>query len=146
MLLGCRRSEAEGIRGEVQGNGNLEVWEPSLSWKSLGPEASGSCATLPPCGLGSDCNGNTRRSPCFFLFTQVFKWTGHNSFFVKGDLDSLMMGSGRCVSLSPTSWGSPCPSPKGAAGGMGRLPSSHALWHQHPSPSPEGHMLSDILV
>ncbi|XP_036085329.1 TLD domain-containing protein 2 isoform X2 [Rousettus aegyptiacus] len=25
---------------------------------------------------------------------QVFKWTGHNSFFVKGDLDSLMMGSG----------------------------------------------------
>ncbi|XP_017447758.1 TLD domain-containing protein 2 isoform X3 [Rattus norvegicus] len=86
-----------------------------------------------------------------FLFSfspqlKVFKWTGHNSFFVKGDLDSLMMGSGRCVSLSPTSWGSPCPSPKGAAGGMGRLPSSHALWHQHHSPSPEGHMLSDILV
>ncbi|XP_077635029.1 TLD domain-containing protein 2 isoform X2 [Crocuta crocuta] len=25
---------------------------------------------------------------------QVFKWTGRNSFFVKGDLDSLMMGSG----------------------------------------------------
>ncbi|XP_062946696.1 TLD domain-containing protein 2 isoform X2 [Cynocephalus volans] len=25
---------------------------------------------------------------------QVFKWTGNNSFFVKGDLDSLMMGSG----------------------------------------------------
>ncbi|XP_059562069.1 TLD domain-containing protein 2 isoform X4 [Myotis daubentonii] len=25
---------------------------------------------------------------------QVFKWTGSNSFFVKGDLDSLMMGSG----------------------------------------------------
>ncbi|XP_032275631.1 TLD domain-containing protein 2 isoform X2 [Phoca vitulina] len=24
---------------------------------------------------------------------QVFKWTGSNSFFVKGDLDSLMMGS-----------------------------------------------------
>ncbi|XP_031229592.1 TLD domain-containing protein 2 isoform X1 [Mastomys coucha] len=34
-----------------------------------------------------------------FLFSfapqlKVFKWTGHNSFFVKGDLDSLMMGSG----------------------------------------------------
>ncbi|KAM4841961.1 TLD domain-containing protein 2 isoform 2-T3 [Thomomys bottae] len=34
-----------------------------------------------------------------FLFTfspqlKVFKWTGNNSFFVKGDLDSLMMGSG----------------------------------------------------
>ncbi|XP_048205108.1 TLD domain-containing protein 2 isoform X2 [Perognathus longimembris pacificus] len=34
-----------------------------------------------------------------FLFTfspqlKVFKWTGSNSFFVKGDLDSLMMGSG----------------------------------------------------
>nr|XP_012610742.1 TLD domain-containing protein 2 isoform X1 [Microcebus murinus]XP_012610743.1 TLD domain-containing protein 2 isoform X1 [Microcebus murinus] len=25
---------------------------------------------------------------------EVFKWTGSNSFFVKGDLDSLMMGSG----------------------------------------------------
>ncbi|XP_019065462.1 TLD domain-containing protein 2 isoform X3 [Fukomys damarensis] len=25
---------------------------------------------------------------------QVFKWTGSNSFFVKGDWDSLMMGSG----------------------------------------------------
>ncbi|XP_016074807.1 PREDICTED: TLD domain-containing protein 2 isoform X2 [Miniopterus natalensis] len=25
---------------------------------------------------------------------QVFKWTGSNSFFVKGNLDSLMMGSG----------------------------------------------------
>ncbi|XP_068381025.1 TLD domain-containing protein 2 isoform X2 [Eschrichtius robustus] len=25
---------------------------------------------------------------------QVFKWTGNNSFFVKGDLDSLMMGCG----------------------------------------------------
>ncbi|XP_060983212.1 TLD domain-containing protein 2 isoform X9 [Dama dama] len=25
---------------------------------------------------------------------QVFKWTGSNSFFVKGDLDSLMMGCG----------------------------------------------------
>ncbi|XP_012583661.1 PREDICTED: TLD domain-containing protein 2 isoform X2 [Condylura cristata] len=24
---------------------------------------------------------------------QVFKWTGNNSFFVKGDLDSLVMGS-----------------------------------------------------
>lgn len=33
-----------------------------------------------------------------FVFSQVFKWTGSNSFFVKGDLDSLMMGSGRCVS------------------------------------------------
>ncbi|XP_029414841.1 TLD domain-containing protein 2-like [Nannospalax galili] len=29
-----------------------------------------------------------------FLCLQVFKWTGSNSFFVKGDLDSLMMGSG----------------------------------------------------
>nr|XP_031543703.1 TLD domain-containing protein 2 isoform X1 [Vicugna pacos]XP_031543704.1 TLD domain-containing protein 2 isoform X1 [Vicugna pacos] len=27
-----------------------------------------------------------------FLTFQVFKWTGRNSFFVKGDLDSLMMG------------------------------------------------------
>ncbi|XP_042086296.1 TLD domain-containing protein 2 isoform X9 [Ovis aries] len=34
---------------------------------------------------------------------QVFKWTGSNSFFVKGDLDSLMMGCGRSSSAS-TSW------------------------------------------
>lgn len=38
-----------------------------------------------------------------FLSCQVFKWTGSNSFFVKGDLDSLMMGSGRCVSQSSLS-------------------------------------------
>ncbi|EPY78306.1 hypothetical protein CB1_001108054 [Camelus ferus] len=30
----------------------------------------------------------------FFFSSQVFKWTGRNSFFVKGDLDSLMMGCG----------------------------------------------------
>ncbi|XP_069863358.1 TLD domain-containing protein 2 isoform X1 [Dipodomys merriami] len=51
-----------------------------------------------------------------FLFTfspqlKVFKWTGSNSFFVKGDLDLLMMGSSRCVSLS--SW---VLSPVGMAG------------------------------
>ncbi|KAM7326994.1 hypothetical protein ACRRTK_013361 [Alexandromys fortis] len=36
--------------------------------------------------------------PCFLCGSSqaihVFKWTGSNSFFVKGDLDSLMMGSG----------------------------------------------------
>nr|XP_031289721.1 TLD domain-containing protein 2 isoform X4 [Camelus dromedarius]XP_045376923.1 TLD domain-containing protein 2 isoform X4 [Camelus bactrianus] len=47
-----------------------------------------------------------------FLFSfspqlKVFKWTGRNSFFVKGDLDSLMMGCGRnksvcCVCQTPT--------------------------------------------
>ncbi|XP_023610272.1 TLD domain-containing protein 2 isoform X1 [Myotis lucifugus] len=31
---------------------------------------------------------------CFSPQLKVFKWTGSNSFFVKGDLDSLMMGSG----------------------------------------------------
>ncbi|XP_021519813.1 TLD domain-containing protein 2 isoform X1 [Meriones unguiculatus] len=51
-----------------------------------------------------------------FLFSfspqlKVFKWTGSNSFFVKGDLDSLMLGSGRCVSLSPTPWGGQCSLP-----------------------------------
>lgn len=44
---------------------------------------------------------------------QVFNWTGRNSFFVKGDLDSLMVGSGRCVSqghgLPQTRWkAAPC--------------------------------------
>lgn len=39
----------------------------------------------------------------FLLSSQVFKWTGNNSFFVKGDLDSLMMGCGRCVSQSSPS-------------------------------------------
>ncbi|XP_023570590.1 TLD domain-containing protein 2 isoform X2 [Octodon degus] len=39
-----------------------------------------------------------------FLFSfapqlKVFKWTGSNSFFVKGDWDSLMMGSGRTALL-----------------------------------------------
>lgn len=39
----------------------------------------------------------------FLLSSQVFKWTGNNSFFLKGDLDSLMMGCGRCVSQSSPS-------------------------------------------
>lgn len=27
--------------------------------------------------------------------TQVFKWTGRNNFFLKGDMDLLMIGAGR---------------------------------------------------
>lgn len=43
---------------------------------------------------GQDSPSNQR----LFLSSQVFKWTGSNSFFVKGDLDLLMIGCGRCVS------------------------------------------------
>lgn len=28
---------------------------------------------------------------------QVFKWTGDNMFFIKGDMDSLAVGGGGCV-------------------------------------------------
>jgi hypothetical protein len=60
-LPGCRGSVAEGIRGEDQGNGNIKAWQPSLSWNSLGPEASSPYTTLPPCGLESACNDSTQR-------------------------------------------------------------------------------------
>lgn len=29
------------------------------------------------------------------LFAQCFKWTGENSFFIKGDLDCFAIGGGR---------------------------------------------------
>lgn len=35
-----------------------------------------------------------------FLLSQVYRWTGENSYFVKGDIDSLHMGGGGCVHLS----------------------------------------------
>nr|XP_031543706.1 TLD domain-containing protein 2 isoform X4 [Vicugna pacos] len=35
----------------------------------------------------------------FYPQLKVFKWTGRNSFFVKGDLDSLMMGCDRNKSV-----------------------------------------------
>lgn len=28
---------------------------------------------------------------------QVYRWTGDNMFFIKGDMDSLAFGGGRCV-------------------------------------------------
>lgn len=77
-----------------------ELWG---DWKEISsPGCSVPATTLPPSGVHSTCKGRTH-SPSnrsLFLPPQVFKWTGSNSFFVKGDLDSLMMGSGRCVSRS----------------------------------------------
>lgn len=84
--LGCRGSKAEGTGVEPK---ETEILLP-------GPRSVCSLHNTATTWIGVRLQVTQP-----FLFTQVFKWTGNNSFFVKGDLDSLMMGSGRCVSLSP---------------------------------------------
>lgn len=36
----------------------------------------------------------------FGLYFQVYRWTGENSYFVKGNIDSLQMGGGGCVHVA----------------------------------------------
>lgn len=105
LFLEQRRFGAVGI----QTGGKKQVNARETGKKSQAPGAP-----VPPCGLAGSLDahlppqhcppvvqsqtaraGLTNPSP--FLSPQVFKWTGSNSFFVKGDLDLLMMGSGRCV-------------------------------------------------
>ncbi|XP_019510850.1 PREDICTED: TLD domain-containing protein 2 isoform X2 [Hipposideros armiger] len=102
LFLEQRRFGAVGI----QTGGKKQVNARETGKKSQAPGAP-----VPPCGLAGDLDahlppqhchpvvqsqtaraGLTNPSP--FLSPQVFKWTGSNSFFVKGDLDLLMMGSG----------------------------------------------------
>lgn len=39
--------------------------------------------------------GQDGDNPTWLLSPQVFRWTGRNSFFLKGDTDLLMVGGGR---------------------------------------------------
>jgi len=77
-------------------DGSAPAWCPQAR-PGLLEKQSQLCTDAPSCPLQDrDEDGDTDAAPQPPVVpTQVFRWTGRNNFFVKGDVDLLMVGGGR---------------------------------------------------
>uniref|UniRef100_A0A663DYX4 TBC/LysM-associated domain containing 2 n=1 Tax=Aquila chrysaetos chrysaetos TaxID=223781 RepID=A0A663DYX4_AQUCH len=96
-LLCCTRQDSFSLRTLYQFRGQLG--SPTLllirdTEAQPGPPQPSSVPCRTGTGLGMGMLRPSPQSQPTAVLTQVFRWTGRNNFFVKGDIDLLMIGGG----------------------------------------------------